>query len=762
MMNPACKSLVALLAGLALASCGGGGGDGGGATSPPQSGQIVLTPNTTSLPLNPGNVLPYPGSPFMAEVGITFRDASGRITSPEGDATVTINPPTVVTLSPPDDPETEDINEMAQRIVTFPITLNNGSAVIFATSYDVAGTAVLTASAVDPITGRTVSTTLEFTVSTGVGAMPASIEAAADPALVYAPSSGGRSNTAIRAVVRDGGGQFVADPGSGNDIFDNVRFEIVGDAGGATLSTQSASGTSSGTSVTTHTIRGIATASLQVTDATPQDAPVEIRIIADGADNDVSNGITSPVTTTAEVIATDGELYSVRITSPVFAPRLPGITINRLPAAPGVEPEEPGDDGIPVDPDATLSLTVTAQASDHHGRPVVPGTLIAFGLVHEPVDHENLSNTTPFLIYGKDGNPQQNGSLFTAPTGHFFSAGGGVIPGDALVLFGWANQGYEDLTSAHTVLSPVNTETSLNATPVFNYINTNRPAGPVIPYLIGRSGNGNNVSLDESQGATDAEGRVHAKVNYKVRDVGAPFALWAQGNGIDRNHGNITRRVADSLVLSYPGVAPASMTAFPNPIAGNGTVDVFVCVTDALGIPLRGVPIAFSFTDLQGGSGNVDGNGAAGILDSVTGTDGCATASVTTSGLSPAGEGGSSGTLTFSGAGATASVDILVQVGFLSASPANVCASTPANITITSYSSGQSPTPLPDVAVTAACDAGITITPTSATTGSNGSAVFEVVAEDDVDAQCVFSAAGARSVTVGVAGSGGSISPACP
>src|SRR5690606_34224034 len=148
--------------------------------------------------------------------------------------------------------------------------------------YDVAGTAVLTASAVDPITGRTVSTTLEFTVSTGVGAMPASIEAAADPALVYAPSSGGRSNTAIRAVVRDGGGQFVADPGSGNDISDNVRFEIVGDAGGATLSTQSASGTSSGTSVTTHTIRGIATASLQVTDATPQDAPVEVRIIADG------------------------------------------------------------------------------------------------------------------------------------------------------------------------------------------------------------------------------------------------------------------------------------------------------------------------------------------------------------------------------------------------------------------------------------------------------------------------------------------------
>src|SRR5690606_17955587 len=182
-----------------------------------------------------------------------------------------------------------------------------------------------------------------------------------------------------------------------------VRFEIVGDAGGATLSTQSASGPASGAAVTSHTIRGIASASLQVTDATPQDAPVEIRIIADGADNDVSNGITTPITTVAEVIATDGELYSVRITSPVFAPRLPGITINRLPTAPGVEPEEPGDDGIPVDPDATLSLTVTAQASDRHGRPVVPGTVIAFGLIDEPVDHQNFTNTTPFLISGTDG-----------------------------------------------------------------------------------------------------------------------------------------------------------------------------------------------------------------------------------------------------------------------------------------------------------------------------------------------------------------------
>ena len=62
------KTLGLLVASLALSSCGGGGGDGGGATSPPANGTITLTATRTNLPLNPGNVLPYPGSPFMSEV----------------------------------------------------------------------------------------------------------------------------------------------------------------------------------------------------------------------------------------------------------------------------------------------------------------------------------------------------------------------------------------------------------------------------------------------------------------------------------------------------------------------------------------------------------------------------------------------------------------------------------------------------------------------------------------------------------------------
>ncbi|MFZ1622210.1 hypothetical protein, partial [Dokdonella sp.] len=73
------KTLGLLIASMTLASCGGGGGDGG-ATSAPQTGTITLSATRTTLPLNSGNVLPYPGSPFMAEVSFTYRNNAGVIT----------------------------------------------------------------------------------------------------------------------------------------------------------------------------------------------------------------------------------------------------------------------------------------------------------------------------------------------------------------------------------------------------------------------------------------------------------------------------------------------------------------------------------------------------------------------------------------------------------------------------------------------------------------------------------------------------------
>ncbi|HQX32026.1 MAG TPA: hypothetical protein PK817_00525, partial [Dokdonella sp.] len=193
------KTLGLLLASATLASCGGGGGDGGAAT--PQSGSITLIATRTNLPLNPNNILPYPGSPFMAEVSFTFRNSSGQISALTQDATFTTSSPSTVSLSPPDDPSTTNVNELATRVVSFPATTNNGSYVFFATSYDVAGSATVTASAVDPATGLTVTKTLVFTVQ-GATPLPAALDIAPSPAGVYIPGSGGQTNSVISVQVR--------------------------------------------------------------------------------------------------------------------------------------------------------------------------------------------------------------------------------------------------------------------------------------------------------------------------------------------------------------------------------------------------------------------------------------------------------------------------------------------------------------------------------------------------------------------------------
>jgi len=68
------RCLGLLTASLMLASCGGGGGSGGdGAFQPTPSGTLTITATASQLPLNRDNVGPFLGSPFMAELDITWR-----------------------------------------------------------------------------------------------------------------------------------------------------------------------------------------------------------------------------------------------------------------------------------------------------------------------------------------------------------------------------------------------------------------------------------------------------------------------------------------------------------------------------------------------------------------------------------------------------------------------------------------------------------------------------------------------------------------
>ena len=405
---------------------------------------------------------------------------------------------------------------------------------------------------------------------------------------------------------------------------------------------------------------------------------------------------------------------------------------------------------------------------------MIPGTPLHFGLVDWPVGAPGSANDNQFLISGYDGNPQEGGNTFTAPTGHFTTAGGGAGPGDALIVFGQAVEGNVDLESAVTV-QRINSATSATVLPVFNQNNTTGhsvDSGPVLPYLFGRARFGNITPA----ATTNTDGVAHASLTYTVNTVGNSVAVWVQGDAVDRVSG-APRRVTDAGTIAYPGVAPATIVAFPNPILGDTTTDVTVCVADALGIPLRGVQIGFTFT-LPAGTGTIDGN-AGGTLHDLTGTDGCATGSVETSGLPVSGAGGSSGQIVFTGAGATSDpVDIVVQISALQASPnaVNVSCSGSQNSTILVTALGPDGSPLPGVTIGGTCTAtggagaAITLTPPSQPTDAGGTATFQATATGFVSTatpptygtgQCTFSATGdtARTVTVNFRGVASSASP---
>ena len=480
--------------------------------------------------------------------------------------------------------------------------------------------------------------------------------------------------------------------------------------------------------------------------------PVTVKVTADGADNDVSNGISDPVSATLAVVVSDGQLYSLEITSPLFASKLPGITVNSLPVSDDTEPASGSTSLIPPDPDATLSLTVSALATDRQGNPVLPGTAIRFGSVDEPVaPFDQVGGGNYFQISGTDGNPKEGGTLFTAPTGQFTTAGGGAGPGDALVVFGKAIQGNANLESALTV-SHINGPGSLNTTSSFNLndtTGTSVDSGSVLPYLIGRSMHGNITAT----GNTNDVGVASAKLTYTVNSVGHAAAIWAQGAGADR--------VTDALTLTYPGVAPATLVAFPSPLPGNTTTTVTACLTDALGIPLRGVPVGFSF-QLAGGSGSVDGTSGSGTLDHYTGADGCSTGAVVTSGLPATSGDGDSGSLILSAAGASAEVTFKVGVDFLAVS-GNTCAASPGgtDISVRAFSNGNPPQPVAGVDISASCDAGITVTPSSGTSGSNGEVIFHAVADDTTNGTCTFTSTSGAGVQRTIRGANDGFSPPC-
>jgi len=551
-------------------------------------------------------------------------------------------------------------------------------------SSQVAGTGTLTVTATDPDNNQTISSQLVFTVAGGATGVPSSISiASSGPA--YVADSGGQS-AIITARVTDGSNALIGDPAG----FNNVRFEIVGPASSdARLSGVNAAGqTVTGTSINVATRSGVTAVTFL---AGSQQGAVQVRATADRGDNNVDNGIQDAVSATTTVVVSDGKLFSIKITNPAIDPNL-------LPVI-----GDASSSGSTT-PTPVYSVPVTALATDRQGSPVLPGTRIVFGLIDAPVFGFPDAGSGTFELSGSDGNPQEGGTLFTAPTGKFTTAGGGAGPGDALVVFGKETTGDADLEGARTV-QHVNNAGSLNVTQAFNLNDTTGVSvdtGSNIPYVIGRATAGN-IDAEGFTGVDDGtnapNGIATVTMRYPQSRIGQSAVIWAQSIGTAQTTGG-AKTVADAIRTRYLGVGPATLTATPENIFGNTTQTVAVCLNDAVGSPIPGAIISFSFSGLAPATGTVNGK-TSGALGA-TGASGCIDTTVITAGVLP----GSSPTIVFTTGGLSATVTISVGTAILTAKPTFVntgAGSTPGTINVALLLTDGSGSPVPSATITGAC-----------------------------------------------------------
>lgn len=621
-------------------------------------GRLQLQATRTKLPVNQFGVDPFLGSPYMAEVTVSVKDANGQpVNKPDG-IQVSINPVgNTGGFTTLDDPETECKPEENYKGCEFyirmgqaPVDVVAGKATLFVHSLEATGKTTLTVTTQDDVTGAVITATMEFEIITTVLPTPSQLSLVPPTRAIYVQGSGGNDNGLMHVQLRDANGQSVPDPVSGATAYNNYRVEIVGANANETprLNGINAAGTSvSGSQIDLRTTAGIGGPNFISGNGV---GSFRVRLTADRADNNVDNGISDPVVLERSVIVSDGKLFDLEITQP---------TVNVLTINPSSgDITTVGDITVPVAADGTYSVTVGVIATDRLGNPVLPGTTINFGLIDEP---QTIFGSGDFYIAGGDGDPQEGGKLFTAVTGKFQTAGRGVGPGDTLVVMGEHVLGNRDLEAARTVTA-VNSETSLSVNYRFNHNDTTGQSVDyhgILPYIVGRAADGNILAT----ATTDQIGVATTKMNYPVSKLGKNVVIWAQGDG--PVVATQPKKVADVEFALFSGIAPATLVVSPSVLAANTTTTVQVCVYDALGAPLGNVGIGFSFEGLSG-QGWVDGTATVGSTANPTALgSGCTTAVVRTSGVLESDE----PKLVFTGAGAEAEVTFTFGLLVLQANP---------------------------------------------------------------------------------------------
>ncbi|MCH8477630.1 MAG: hypothetical protein LAT56_06770, partial [Wenzhouxiangella sp.] len=515
-----------------------------------------------------------------------------------------------------------------------PVNMTAGVATVFVHSFDQPGPLTLSVLAVDADSGERFSNKFVIEmIDGGADFLPSRLDLSVSPGPIYIKDHGGaRTSKDMQLVVRDSAGNPVPDPTSDGSNWNNVSLTLEAPSGsGARLVGTGAQGPVHGTEISVRTVNGIANFSLN---SGTETGPHRVIARVDRADNNVDNGIIDSVQAEKTIEVGDGQLFSLTLVSPILNAILVNRTTSGIETSFSAELDPLTGALVPSDPDGTYSLTVTVQGTDRVGNPVLPGTLVNFGKVDDP-----LSAAPPrfFVLSGTDGNPEEGGTLFSVwdPAEGFLDdplrPDEAVEPGDTVALFGKSVPGNREHEAVRFVESVIDNRT-VRVTQPWNPNNQTGSIvddGYVIPWVIGRSRVGTvdqSVTLDEA-------GRGSVRLTYPINALGRPLVLWSQGTRVATS-GN--KSVADVGATLFPGVAPLLLTAAPSAIPANATTPVRLCLTDGLGSPIEGAFITGAVVE-GNANGQLDGVPMVTTTGSATGTDGlgCVTTQVTTSGMVP-------------------------------------------------------------------------------------------------------------------------------
>lgn len=687
--------------------------------------RLTLAPARTNLLVNTLDTPVTNPSPFVTSVEVTQRDALGVLVSGSREIVVSIEESDLVLLSLPD-VLTTPANEFTTLVNIVRPTLIAGKAVFYVHSRGRTGTGRVTVRTVDPITGAELSQVLNIVVGNSAQSnQPASLVITSATRALYIAGSNGNTILPVQVRSLTDIGEAVADPNAG---VNNIQVEVVNQSG-ETLSAVNAAGAS----VEAATVRGRTLGGTfpLVFKSGSRQGLVQIRATTDRLDNNVDNGIQQPIVATRSVVISDGRLFDIKITSSIQD----SLTNRRV----TVNDFDQGQNG-------TYGILVTAVATDRQGNPVLPGTVIEFGMVDSPTVGYPRDGGGTFQIAGNDGDPQEGGTRFNAPLGAFTTAAGGAGAGDTLLLFGEQSNPIRDLESAR-LIARINGPTSLDIASATRF-NLNDDAqsgvvvdrGPVVPYIIGRATIGN---VSNKSGVTNEFGAVSTTVNYPVSRMGHIYALWARGFG-DTPPGQSTPEfVTDVQLLRFPAALEVSMAVAPSSITASIPTPVQVCLRDAF---LNPVPSAFISYGFSGTLGTVDG-GTTGVISNATDANGCTLGIV---------QALSEGEISFSALNQTETVEI-------KEGPAkNVLFAIPSLLggnggRVTLRLLNPQGNPIPGIQIGGSCDEGAGLSTPPGSTNANGETTADIIADlngtgEAETSQCSFTALDAEPAIVRLEG----------